>query len=72
MTMTELLPTLSELNRTDKIKVMHYLVVELEKEENILPPGVYPIWSPYDSYEAADALMKALQAEQAEQMRLCY
>ncbi len=68
MTMTELLPTLSELNRVEKIKVMHYLVVELEKDENILPPGIYPVWSPYDSDEAADVLMKALLAEQAEQV----
>ena len=34
--------------------------------QELLPPGVYPIWSPYDSDEAADVLMKALQAEQAE------
>lgn len=67
MTMTGLLPTLSELNRRDKIKVMHYLVTELEKDENILPPGVYPVWSPFDSDEAADVLIKALQTEQAEQ-----
>lgn len=67
MTMMELLPTLSELNRAEKLRVMHYLVTELEKDENILPPGVYPVWSPYDSYEAADTLMKAFAADQAEQ-----
>ena len=67
MTMMELLPTLSELNRAEKLRVMHYLVAELEKDENILPPGEYPVWSPYNSYEAADALMKAFIADQAEQ-----
>lgn len=67
MTMIELLPTLSELNRVEKLRVMHYLVTELEKDENILPPGEYPFWTPYDSYGAAEALMKAFIADQAEQ-----
>lgn len=67
MTMIELLPTLSELNRAEKLRVMHYLVTELERDENLLPPGDYPFWTPYDSYEAADALMKAFTAHQAEQ-----
>ena len=25
----------------------------------LLPPGEYPFWTPYDSYEAAAALMSA-------------
>jgi len=65
MTMMELLPTLSELNRAEKLRVMHYLVTELEKDESILPPGDYPIWPPHDSYEAADALLRAFAADQA-------
>ena len=32
-----------------------------------LPPGVYPVWSPFDSHEAADALLKAFDADQVEQ-----
>jgi hypothetical protein len=67
MTMTELLPTLNSLNRAEKLRVMHYLVIELEKDENILPPGTYPVWSPFDSYEAANALMEALKADKAAQ-----
>lgn len=30
-----------------------------------LPPGEYPIWSPYDSYEAAKALMILAEDEAA-------
>lgn len=67
MTMTELLPALNGLNRAEKLRVMHYLVIELEKEETILPPGDSPVWSPFDSYEAANALMKALTADHKEQ-----
>ena len=29
----------------------------------LLPPGIYPVWPPYDSYKAADALMAALAKE---------
>ena len=29
----------------------------------LLPPGVYPVWSPYDSYEAAATLLAALAKE---------
>jgi hypothetical protein len=67
MTMTELLPALDELNRAEKLRVMHYLVTKLEKEENILPTGIYPVWTPFQSYEAANILMEAFIADQAEQ-----
>ena len=32
--------------------------------QELLPPGIYPIWSPCDSFEAADALTKALAEEE--------
>ncbi len=35
--------------------------------QELLPPGVYPIWSPYDSFEAADILRKALAEEESGQ-----
>ena len=62
--MLELLPTLNELNRAEKLRVMHYLVTELEKEETLLPAGNYPVWSPYDSQEAAAFLLHALSNDQ--------
>ncbi len=42
-------------------------MTKLEKEENLLPPGVYPVWSPFGSYAAAHALMKALTIDQINQ-----
>lgn len=36
--------------------------------QELPPPGVYPVRSPYDSFEAADALRKALVEEEAGQM----
>jgi hypothetical protein len=63
MELAELLPTLRELNRSDKLRLMQFLVSELAKEENILlnVGESYPIWSPYNSFEAANTLLDALK-----------
>jgi hypothetical protein len=60
----ELLNTLRALNRAEKLHVLQVLVSELAQEEaNLLRPGVtYPVWSPYDAHEAADAMLKLLKA----------
>ena len=39
----------------------------IQSEDPLLPPGEYPIWSPYDSFEAAAALMAALMADQSDE-----
>lgn len=67
MVLTELLSTLRELNRADKWHVVQFLVVELAREEDTMlkPDMAYPIWSPYDSFEAAQTLLNVLkEAEQ--------
>jgi len=67
MTVTELYPTLRNLPRADKLKVMQFLVAELaQEEEPTLQPGAtYPIWSPLDSHEAAHKLSQLLESEQS-------
>jgi len=64
MSVAELLPSLEELSRADKLRIVSYLVTELEKEETNLAAAVYPIWSPYDAHEAAATLMTALTSMQ--------
>jgi hypothetical protein len=64
MTMTELLPSLQNLSRLEKLKVIQFLIGELEKEEADLSLNshqTYEIWSPYDSFSAANTLEKLLQ-----------
>ncbi len=64
--LTELLPTLRVLSRADKLCVVQYLVSELLREEkaDLLTPDMsYPVWSPYNAHEAADTLLKALEAD---------
>jgi hypothetical protein len=65
MELAELLPTLRELNRSDKLRLMQFLVFELAKEENMLlnVGESYPVWSPYNSFEAANTLLDALKEE---------
>jgi hypothetical protein len=65
MELTELLPTLQELNRFDKLRVMQFLVSELAKEEKALlrADESYPVWSPYNSFKAASTLLDALEED---------
>lgn len=67
MTITELLPTLQNLNRADKLKVMQFLITELAKEEELTLQSdqTYPVWSPFNSHEAAHQLAQLLESEQS-------
>lgn len=62
MTVIELLPTLRDLNRVDKLRAVQFLVSELPREEEAFleQNKDYPVWSPYDSFEAANTLMVAM------------
>jgi len=61
----ELLNTLQSLNRVDKLYVIQVLVSELAQQECdlIKQEQSYPIWSPYDAFEAANTMLEALQAD---------
>ncbi len=70
MSVTELLPNLQKLSRADKFLVMQFLVADLSKEEGIenlsdsfQNGAVYPVWSPYDSHQAAQQLMQLLEED---------
>jgi hypothetical protein len=61
----ELVETLRALNRADKLHVMQLLVSELAREEtDLIQPGLdYPVWSPYDAFDAGNTMLKVLAAE---------
>jgi len=65
-TLNQLMAELRELNRMDKLRAMQFLLTELIKEEEaLLKSGMsYPVWSPYDSFEAANTLFNMLKAEE--------
>ena len=69
MSLTELLPLLQELPRADKLRLIQFLVFELAKEDNITLldiNGNYPVWSPYNAFEAADTLLETLEQDKIE------
>lgn len=66
MSVAELLSTLQTLSRADKLKVMQFLVQELASEEEALllqPGATYPVWSPYNSHDAAQKLAALLEED---------
>lgn len=71
MPLIELLPLLRELLCAGKLRLIQFLVVELAREEDIdlINEGNYPVWSPYSAFEAADALLDALEQDKIGQSR---
>ena len=68
MVSADLLHTLQQLPRTDKLYVMQYLVSALAQEEPaMLQAGLaYPVWSPYDAVEAANTMLAVLKTAEPE------
>jgi hypothetical protein len=67
MTLTELLPSLHALPRSEKWRLIQLMVADLAREEDAIPiedGQAYPIWSPHDAFEAAETLLKALADEE--------
>ena len=64
MVSVELLNTLQGLNRAEKLYIIQVLISELAQQEtDLVKPGQsYPVWSPYDAFEAANTMLEVLQA----------
>lgn len=64
MSLAELFPVVRALPHHDKLQLLHFLAGELVRDEGlaeIVPGGRYPIWSPFDAYDAAGVLEQALR-----------
>jgi len=68
MVSSELISTLRGLSRSDKFHIMQILISELAQQETdlIKPDQSYPVWSPYDAFEAADTMLKVLHSAKAQ------
>ncbi|MCU0567908.1 MAG: hypothetical protein MUF49_15070 [Oculatellaceae cyanobacterium Prado106] len=66
MTTTDLFPMLRDLPRTEKLRVMQFLIAELAREEEptLQAGATYSLWSPLNSHEAAHKLGQLLESEQ--------
>lgn len=66
---SDLLPTLRNLSRADKIRAIKLLVDELAREETIPPLSAgasFPIWTPFDAFDAAEKLLEELKKEETD------
>jgi hypothetical protein len=64
MTLSEILPSVQELPRSDKLRLIQMLASELIRDEDVVPPWnnqTVPVWSPYDAYEGACTLLSVLK-----------
>lgn len=64
MTLTELIPSIHNLNRSEKIHLLQIIVNELAQEEKndyLIPHEDYPIYSPLNAFEAAETLLQLLE-----------
>jgi hypothetical protein len=62
MSLAELLPAVRSLPHPDKLRLLQFLARELVRDEGLsdIRPGTdYPVWSPYESFEAARTLEQA-------------
>lgn len=68
MVASELISTLKGLDRLDQFYIVQILISELAQQEAklIKPDQAYPVWSPYDAFEAADTMLKVLYSAQAQ------
>lgn len=68
MTLAEILPTIQELPRTDKLRLIQLLAAELIRDEDVIAPWnnqTVSLWSPYDAYDGAATLLSVLEQERA-------
>ncbi|MDF5727449.1 MAG: hypothetical protein PUP92_05275 [Rhizonema sp. PD38] len=66
MSVAELFPSLRNLSRAEKLRVIQFLVQELASEEEALllqPGATYHVWSPYNSHDAAQKLAVLLEED---------
>ncbi len=69
MSLAELLPAVRVLPRADKLRLLHFLVVDLAREEGVpllATDAEYPIWTPLNAFQAAETLLQMLEAHKVE------
>ena len=67
MTLAELLPAVQQLPLAEKRRLIRILAEEVDGGEDIaplVPHHVYELPTPYDTYGAAEVLLKALESDE--------
>ena len=66
MRLSELHPTLQALPRSEKLRPIQLMAADLAREAGVplIETGhPHPVWSPYRAFNAADAMLWALEGE---------
>lgn len=66
LTLADILPEVHALSHADKLRLMHALVHDLAVEAQVTllrPDEHYTVSSPYDSFDAADTLLRGLDTD---------
>ena len=66
MSLSELIPLVDSLSKSDKLSLFKLLAVQIPDAELqiIFSASEYPVYSPYHATEAADILMQMIQDDQ--------
>jgi hypothetical protein len=66
MSLAELIPLVNNLSQLDKLSLFKLLAAQVPDAELqvIFSASEYPVYSPYDSTEAANILMQMIQDDQ--------
>lgn len=65
--LTQIMPLLRQLNRPEKLYVIQLLAAELAQDEKewFVAGQEFPVWSPYDAFDAAQTMLAALAEAEA-------
>jgi len=66
MSLSDLLPTIQALPRSDKLRLIQLLAADMAREERAvadLADKTVPVWSPHDAFEGAATLLRALEQD---------
>lgn len=64
MTVSEILPSLKQLNRFEKMRVVQILIDEIAEEEILFSQNQkHEFYSQYEAFSASEALLKLLEEE---------
>ncbi len=67
MSFAEVVSSLPQLSRTERIRLLQHLVTEIARAEGVglVDGAAYPVWTPLGSTDAANALLQAIHKEEA-------
>ncbi len=66
MTLSEVLPTIQSLPRSDKLRLIQLLAADVARDDGIaldVADKTVPIWSPHDSFQGAATLLRVLDED---------